>query len=126
MAEADDNAITTPPRLTWSTPTITEVHFVEVVLQGESDIHVDAQRHRDLNLDGPPPLSAPKFLELALAQLKDAPDCPQKVTDAARRLAPEMLEAFLRRQVDAAWDWRSIKNALLNWGYWPRVRSPKS
>jgi hypothetical protein len=75
---------------------------------------------------GGEPLPAHEWLALAVTRLKTAPDCPKQVTDAARRLEPEMAEAFKRRECDAAWTWGSIKNVLGERGFWSRTRPPKS
>jgi hypothetical protein len=128
VVEATDKFTTTPTRLPWSTPTVTVVpqaQSAEATFVGAGDLHVDAQRHHDLNLDGPPPLSGQSWLKDAVERLKSAPDCPQRVTDAGRRLEPEMAEAFLRRQCDEAWIAQSIENNLIAWGWWPRTRPRK-
>jgi hypothetical protein len=57
--------------------------------------------------------------------MKAGPDCPEKITDAARRLEKEMAEAFSRRQCDQSWVWGVIKTNLLTWGLWPRTRPIK-
>jgi hypothetical protein len=126
VAEADDDNITPPARLPWTTPHVGEIHFIEARFAGAGGLSANLNRHHNLNLDGPPPLSAQAWLEDALDRLKAAPDCPQKVTDAARRLAPEMAEAFLRRQCDRKWTAKFIENNLITWGWWQRTRPRKS
>jgi hypothetical protein len=119
---ADDENNTPPARAVWGTPVLSEVHSVEARFAGEGGLSGDVHRHRDLNLDGPAPLSGQAWLKDALDRLKAHPDCPQRVTDAARRLESEMAEAFLRRQCDEKWIAKSIENNLITWGWWPRTR----
>jgi hypothetical protein len=101
-------------------------HLLAEHLQGKANLCVNAERHYDLNLDGPPPPSAQKWLEDEVVKLKAAPDCPQQLAAAADRLEPKMAEDFLRRRVAASWTVGSIRNALRDWGLWPRARPPKS
>jgi hypothetical protein len=129
MAEADDDNITPPARLPWSTPVVThtpQAWSVEAHLQGGrgSGLRVDAERHHDLNLDRPPPLAAEKWLDAAAKRMNARPDRPDQITQAARQLESEMHEAFIRRQCDEQWGWGDIKNKLLRWGLWRRRRSP--
>jgi hypothetical protein len=128
MATADADTTIPPARLPWSTPTVTtfpQALSVEARFAGAGGMIADVERHHDLNLDGPPPLSGQAWLEGALDRLKAAPDCPQRVTDAARRLEKEMAEAFLRRQCDDKRTAKSIENNLITWGWWPRTRPRK-
>jgi hypothetical protein len=81
----------------------------------------DLDQYRPMKISGEP-LPAMAWLEKAVARLKASPDCPERVTDAARRLENEMDGAFGRRECDAAWKWGSIKNTLTLLGYWPRMR----
>jgi hypothetical protein len=91
------------------------------------DVHLRCVPRADvlaLQISGEP-LPAAKWLEAAVARLRAAPDCPKHLTKAAQRLEKEMAEAFKRRECDAAWAWGTIKNNLLDWGWWPRTRPPK-
>jgi hypothetical protein len=128
MAEADDDDITPPARLPWSAPTVTTFPQAlpgEARLAGEGGTIADSQRHYDLNLDGPPPLTAKEWLEAAAKRMKARPDRPTLITQAARQLESEMHEAFLRRQCDEEWVWAAIKNKLRTWDLWPRRRPPR-
>jgi hypothetical protein len=78
-----------------------------------------------VDIDGPAPLVARDWLREHATRLASAPDSPERVTDAARLLEQEMAEAFLRRQVAEAWVWGTIKNFLIDEGFWPRTRRPK-
>jgi len=115
----------TPALRPWSAPVLSEQHFSRTVLVGKVGGRVDSGRSVPLLIDGPPPPSAQDWLENAVDRLKATPDCPQRVTDAAQRLEKEMAEAFRRRQCDAVWDWRSIKNSLITLDWWPRTRPLK-
>jgi hypothetical protein len=106
-------------------PVLAEQHFAGAILAGEVGGRVDSGRSVPVLIDGPSPQSAARWLADAVARLEAAPDCPKKVTDAARLIEKEMSEAFSRRQCDAAWDWRSIKNSLITWGLWTRTRPLK-
>jgi hypothetical protein len=113
-------------RPTTSRATLTVAHGGEAMLEGTGGFPVDAERHHDLNLDGPPPPAARVWLREAATRLASATDCPVRVTDAARLLEKEMREAFLRRWVDEAWSAMSIKNFLIHEKFWPRTRRPKT
>ena len=106
------------------TPIEPKVHSGEVKIRSQSGVPASADRYRTVNIDCPLP-SAQKWLETALDRLKAAPDCPQEITEAARRLEHEMAEAFRRRQVDAAWGWGHIKNTLTTFELWKRTRLKK-
>jgi hypothetical protein len=117
MAQDDEDPITTPRP--WSAPVLTEVHLVAAKLDGEGTLH-DRRRHVLVDIDSIAALPALTWLKAAIIRLKAASDCPAKVTDAARRLETEMLEAFKLRQCDAALSWGRIKNLLIEWDEWPR------
>jgi hypothetical protein len=128
MAKEAGDSSTTSSRLPWSTPVVTPIpqaQFAAAHLTVEGNLRADTDQYRLMKISGEP-LSAQKWLELAVDKMKAAPGCPQQLTDAARRLEPEMAEAFKRRECDAAWAWGSIKNALLDWGLWSRTRPSKS
>ena len=112
MAQADDKDTRKAP----------EAKDAEVRLQGAGGLSTDAHRHVTVDIDSSLP-SAQSWIEEAVARLKTAPDCPTKVTDAARRL--EKAEAFRRRQVDAAWGEGHIKNTLTALELWERKRPKK-
>jgi hypothetical protein len=95
------------------------------IFSGEVGGRADAGRSVQVLIDDPPPPSAQDWLESAVDRLKSTPDCPQRVTDAARRLEKEMAEAFLRRQCDEAMVSGAIKNSLITKGLWPRTRPLK-
>jgi hypothetical protein len=109
----------------WSAPVLTEIHLAAATFAGEVGGRGDAGRSVPVLIDGPPPPSAQDWLESAVDRLKSTPDCPQRVTDAARRLEKEMAEAFLRRQCDEAMVSGAIKNSLVTKGLWPRTRPLK-
>jgi hypothetical protein len=93
---------------------------------GAGNLQADPQRFHDVNLDGPPPPAARDWLREAAHRLVAAQPSPERVTDAGRVLEKQMAEAFLRREVDAAWDALSIKNFLTKENFWPsRRRRPK-
>ncbi len=100
-------------------------HFVEAKLEGKSDLAADPHRHAMMDIDAPV-LPAKTWFAAAAARLKASPDCPPRITDAARRLETEMEEAAKRRQCDAAWTRGAIINALRDCGYWLRRYAPKS
>jgi hypothetical protein len=102
-----------------------KTEFASAVLQDSSDLRSDAERIRQVRLDGPPLPSARAWLEDAAKRLTLAPGCPERVTDAARALEKEMAEAFRRRWCDDAWAAMSIKNFLTKQNFWPRTRLPK-
>ena len=101
------------------------VQFAGAILGGKGGTHADSGRSATVLLDGPPPQSAARWLDDAVARMKAAPDCPEKITYAARRLEKEMAEAFSRRQCDQLWVWGVIKTNLLTWGLWSRTRPIK-
>jgi hypothetical protein len=105
-------------------PRVPKVHSGEAPVRSETSVITDADRYTKVNIDSPLP-SPLKWLENALARLKATPDCPQEITEAARRLESEMAEAFRRRQVDATWGRGHIKNMLTTLGLWKRTRTPK-
>jgi hypothetical protein len=81
----------------------------------------------DIDIDGPPPPSGHAWLADAAKRLAAKSDSPARVTSAAREeLAPEMHEAFLRRRVNEAWTWPSIKNFLTRWNFWPSSRKRRT
>jgi hypothetical protein len=105
--------------------TVGMVHHAGLTMAGTGGFSVAAEGHYDLNLDGPPPLSGQAWLKGAVDRLKGAPDCPRMVSAAARRIAPEMAEAFRRRQCDEKWVAKAIENNLITWGWWQRTRPRK-
>jgi hypothetical protein len=82
---------------------------------------VSSFRAAFLNIDAQPEKSQ-AWVEGAVKRLKAGSDCPQTVTEAARRLQQEMVEAYARRQCAELWTWQAIKNMLTAQGYWPRIR----
>jgi hypothetical protein len=121
MGKADSDS-TTPLRLPWAAPALSEIHSAAAALSIGSDFHAEAERWgtRFIRLD--PPMPAALWLQRKADQLKTAPDCPARITDAARWLAPKMEEAFQKRECDAVWTVRSIENALRDWGLWLPAR----
>jgi hypothetical protein len=110
---------TTPAPTVWSTPTLSEVHYVEAHLHGTSGLQADPHRHAVVDIDGPPPPSGRDWLMDRGKRLAADPSSPVRVTNAARQIVKEMYEAFLRRQVSEVWGWPSIKNFLTKWKLWP-------
>jgi hypothetical protein len=115
----------TSTRAPWSAPVLSEVHLAAATFAGEVGGRADAGRSVPVLIDGPPPPPAAAWLKDAADRMKATPDCPKRVTDAARRLEKEMAEAFMRRQCDEAMVWGAIKNNLFTWGLWPRTRPLK-
>jgi hypothetical protein len=123
MAEADDKVIT-PTLLAWHEPKVWQEHSAAATFAGAGELQADPSRAVTILIDGPSPPSADEWLQDAAERLKNAADRPVQITDAARRLADDMHEAFLRRQVVRELGAGHIKNLLLDWGYWPRTRPP--
>src|SRR5262249_47015653 len=123
-----DPASITPSALPGSTPELKEeIHFAEARFEGKGDLHTDPHRHVDIDIDGPPPPTGSDWLSEAANRLASrAYDSPAHVTDAARLLAKEMHEAFLRRWVNEMWIWQSIKNFLTRKKFWPSSRKPRA
>jgi hypothetical protein len=102
-----------------------KIHRAAATLKIESDVQADAKRARTVLIDDPLPKGA-DWLKNALTRLKSQADCPGTVTEIAHRLALEMDGAFRRGAVIEAWGWGAIKNNLLTWEWWPKVRRKKS
>jgi hypothetical protein len=113
VAEADDKKIARRP----------EVHFGEVKVQSESRVSAVAKVYIDIDRL---PVSPLEWLEEAVGRLKATPDCPQQRTEAARRLRPEMAEAFRRRLVANEWSEGHIVNTMRTHGLWPEARPKKA
>jgi len=108
-----------------STSVRPKVHAAEGRAAGTGGAQAEADPGYIWRRSDPPPLSGQDWLKGAVERLKGAPDCPQKVSAAARRIEPEMAEAFLRRQCEERWIAKSIENNLITWGWWPRTRPRK-
>jgi len=120
MAGATDDPITTSALLPWSTPVVSEIHLAGIAFKLKSGFQSEAEAWGQRLVRVDRPLQPSEWLPRAVARLKaaPAPDCPKRITDAARRLAAEMAQAFQQRACDAAWTARSIENALRTWELW--------
>ena len=93
----------TSARLPWSSPKLWEEHHASATFAGEGGLQTDPHRHADVDIDAIPP-SGQAWLSDVAGRLAAKPDSPVRVTDAARQVANEMREAFLRRRVAAGPD----------------------
>jgi hypothetical protein len=98
------------------------VSSLEAIVRGEGNLRADASRAHTILLDGPPPLTGDEWLKAEALKMKQRPDCPYEITEAARQLKLAMHEAFIRRQCDAQWGAGGITNKLRDWKLWPPRR----
>jgi hypothetical protein len=98
-----------------------EAHSLSAAFEIKGDMSANINRAQMIDIDRPLS-SAQDWLRATLDRMTADPDCPEEITQAARRLEIEMAEAFRRRQVNEAWAWGSIKNKLLTCNWWPRTR----
>jgi hypothetical protein len=127
MAKAEKKRST--PRLRWRTPTITPVAttlYASAKLTGEGEVGAKTDLTHIVVISDPPPPSGLAWFKDAAERLKRGPNPPKNITEASYRLFDEMQNVFMRRQCNTLWKRGHIKNSLLDLGYWPRTRPPKS
>jgi hypothetical protein len=93
-------------------------HSLSAIIAVEGGLRDDLHHRGEIGV----PVPARDWIRSAVSRLKNSVDCPSRISRAARRLKPEMAEAFKHRHVDAAWSTRGIENALRDWGLWDKKK----